>query len=245
MLSCLCCFLLPRPLWHPTEQLVLTTIRQEASELQDPGPGTVTTMRACLADRFDKSEFARFRLDDALLSLPPLLRPNCVFEPEGAWEQQLQSRCLPHLKHPALKSYNFEWLTQVSLVLVLPRFVIWHHRSGRRITCSSLGPGEMDAGAELTPTCTPLHELVDGAANADGDRLTLNGIRGHPIWRCPTHSCMLTNTPIMHVRTWHAWWEHAHVHWSMHVCHTARRLWVGLSEVDRPHVDDCTFFFWH
>lgn len=55
----------------PTEQLVLTTIRQETSELQDPGPGTITTMRACLTDRFDKSEFARFRLDDALS--PPWL----------------------------------------------------------------------------------------------------------------------------------------------------------------------------
>lgn len=42
----------------PTEQLVLTTIRQEASELQDPGQGTGATMRACLTDRFDKSEFA-------------------------------------------------------------------------------------------------------------------------------------------------------------------------------------------
>ncbi|XP_031138069.1 phospholipid-transporting ATPase IB isoform X2 [Sander lucioperca] len=36
------------------EQLVLTTIRQEASELQDPGEGTGATMRACLTDRFDK-----------------------------------------------------------------------------------------------------------------------------------------------------------------------------------------------
>lgn len=57
-------FLLALASLAPTEQLVLTTIRQEASELQDPG--TVTTMRASLADRFDKSEFARFRLDDAL-----------------------------------------------------------------------------------------------------------------------------------------------------------------------------------
>ncbi|XP_039645374.1 phospholipid-transporting ATPase IB isoform X2 [Perca fluviatilis] len=36
------------------EQLVLTTIRQEASELQDPGEGAGATMRACLTDRFDK-----------------------------------------------------------------------------------------------------------------------------------------------------------------------------------------------
>lgn len=50
----------------PTEQLVLTTIRQEASELQDPGQGAAAAMRACLTDRFDKSEFARIRLDDAL-----------------------------------------------------------------------------------------------------------------------------------------------------------------------------------
>ncbi|MED6245218.1 hypothetical protein ATANTOWER_000260, partial [Ataeniobius toweri] len=37
------------------EQLVLTTIRQEASELQDPGQGASATMRARLADRFDKT----------------------------------------------------------------------------------------------------------------------------------------------------------------------------------------------
>lgn len=49
----------------PTEQLVLTTIRQEASELQDPDLGAGATMRARLTDRFDKSEFARARLDDA------------------------------------------------------------------------------------------------------------------------------------------------------------------------------------
>ncbi|XP_032360312.1 phospholipid-transporting ATPase IB isoform X1 [Etheostoma spectabile] len=36
------------------EQLVLTTIRQEASELQDPGEGASATMRVCLTDRFDK-----------------------------------------------------------------------------------------------------------------------------------------------------------------------------------------------
>ncbi|XP_051267516.1 phospholipid-transporting ATPase IB isoform X2 [Dicentrarchus labrax] len=36
------------------EQLVLTTLRQEASELQDPSQGTGATMRACLTDRFDK-----------------------------------------------------------------------------------------------------------------------------------------------------------------------------------------------
>ncbi|CAG5895963.1 unnamed protein product [Menidia menidia] len=39
----------------PTEQLVLTTIRQEASELQDPGQGASATMRARLTDRFDKT----------------------------------------------------------------------------------------------------------------------------------------------------------------------------------------------
>ncbi|XP_015257401.1 PREDICTED: phospholipid-transporting ATPase IB-like isoform X3 [Cyprinodon variegatus] len=37
------------------EQLVLTAIRQEASELQDPGQGASATMRARLADRFDKT----------------------------------------------------------------------------------------------------------------------------------------------------------------------------------------------
>ncbi|XP_013770647.1 phospholipid-transporting ATPase IB [Pundamilia nyererei] len=36
------------------EQLVLTTIRQESPELQDPGQGAGATMRARLADRFDK-----------------------------------------------------------------------------------------------------------------------------------------------------------------------------------------------
>lgn len=49
----------------PPEQLVLATIRQEASELQDPAQATGVTMRACLTDRFDKSEFAWIRLDDA------------------------------------------------------------------------------------------------------------------------------------------------------------------------------------
>lgn len=54
----------------PTEQLVLTTIRQDASELQDPGQGASATMRARLTDRFDKSEFARIRLDDAQIVCP-------------------------------------------------------------------------------------------------------------------------------------------------------------------------------
>uniref|UniRef100_A0A3P9JDU2 Phospholipid-transporting ATPase n=1 Tax=Oryzias latipes TaxID=8090 RepID=A0A3P9JDU2_ORYLA len=36
------------------EQLVLSTIRQEASQLQDPGQGAGATMRARLTDRFDK-----------------------------------------------------------------------------------------------------------------------------------------------------------------------------------------------
>lgn len=49
----------------PTEQLVLSTIRQEASQLQDPGQGAGSTMRARLTDRFDKSEFAQIGLDDA------------------------------------------------------------------------------------------------------------------------------------------------------------------------------------
>ncbi|CAB1423864.1 unnamed protein product [Pleuronectes platessa] len=39
------------------EQLVLTTIRQEASELQDPGQGAGADMCARLTDRLDKSEF--------------------------------------------------------------------------------------------------------------------------------------------------------------------------------------------
>lgn len=65
----------------PTEQLVLTTIRQEASELQDPGQVADATMRACLTDRFEKSEFARIRLDDA--PSPPLSPPPiCVQNPK-------------------------------------------------------------------------------------------------------------------------------------------------------------------
>lgn len=44
---------------------MLTAIRQEASDLQDPGQGPGATMRACLADRLDKSEFASIGLDDA------------------------------------------------------------------------------------------------------------------------------------------------------------------------------------
>nr|XP_054607155.1 phospholipid-transporting ATPase IB isoform X3 [Nothobranchius furzeri] len=54
MCVCVCCFLSLQPRLTPTEQLVLTTIRQEASELQDPGPGASTTMCARLTDRFDK-----------------------------------------------------------------------------------------------------------------------------------------------------------------------------------------------
>ncbi|XP_024859574.2 phospholipid-transporting ATPase IB isoform X2 [Kryptolebias marmoratus] len=49
---CFCFFVSLRLLLAPTEQLVLTTIRQEASELQDQGASA--TMRARLTDRFDK-----------------------------------------------------------------------------------------------------------------------------------------------------------------------------------------------
>lgn len=77
LLSCVCvCAVLSRrglSLLASTEQLVLTTIRQESPELQDPGQGAGATMRARLADRFDKSEFARIRLDDA---------PICVQSPK-------------------------------------------------------------------------------------------------------------------------------------------------------------------
>lgn len=55
----------------PTEQLVLTTVRQEASELQDQGAGAA--MRARLTDRFDKSEFAQTRLNDAPPPPPPFI----------------------------------------------------------------------------------------------------------------------------------------------------------------------------
>lgn len=74
-LVCVCAVLSRRglSLLASTEQLVLTTIRQESPELQDPGQGAGATMRARLADRFDKSEFARIRLDDA---------PICVRSPK-------------------------------------------------------------------------------------------------------------------------------------------------------------------
>lgn len=52
-------------LWCPAEHLVLTPIRQEASELQDQGRGRGLTMRACLTDTFDKREFASIRVDVA------------------------------------------------------------------------------------------------------------------------------------------------------------------------------------
>lgn len=51
------CFFLLWPLSMLTEQLVLTTIRQEPSEQQDPDLGS--TMCARFTDRFDKSEFAQ------------------------------------------------------------------------------------------------------------------------------------------------------------------------------------------
>ncbi|XP_031706428.1 phospholipid-transporting ATPase IB isoform X2 [Anarrhichthys ocellatus] len=44
----------PKKIHSEGEQLVLTTIRQEASELQDPGEGAGATMRSRLTDRFDK-----------------------------------------------------------------------------------------------------------------------------------------------------------------------------------------------
>lgn len=53
ILSCMC-FFLSWPHLMLTEQLVLTTIRQEPSEQQDPDLGS--TMCARFTDRFDKSE---------------------------------------------------------------------------------------------------------------------------------------------------------------------------------------------
>ena len=89
-------FFLPRPL-VPTEQLVLTAIRQEASELQDPGQGAGATMRARLTDRFDKSEFARIGLDDAQLVSRV---QRCM------WPCHSQRLRAAVLQPPALKSYN-------------------------------------------------------------------------------------------------------------------------------------------
>lgn len=65
LLSCCVLFSPAAASLAPTEQLVLMAIRQEVSDLQDPGQGTGATMRACLADRLDKSEFASIGLDDA------------------------------------------------------------------------------------------------------------------------------------------------------------------------------------
>lgn len=93
LLSCCVLFSPAAASLAPTEQLVLTTIRQQASELQDPGQGTGATMRACLADRFDKSEFARIRLDDAHLCLKS--SGACGQQPGAGVSQP-----------PALKSYN-------------------------------------------------------------------------------------------------------------------------------------------
>lgn len=91
----------------PTEQLVLTTIRQETSEQQDPGLGTGATMRARLTDRFDKSEFARIRLDDTLL-VPGAPRLHvadpglgaAIFQPLAlkSYKVQFLSVSSPHLK---------------------------------------------------------------------------------------------------------------------------------------------------
>lgn len=93
----------------PTEQLVLTTIRQEASELQDPGQGASATMRACLTDRFDKSEFARIRLDDApfVSGVPRCMRPCAT----------ARSRCHPNPGPQELQCL-VTVLTRVSVVLV-------------------------------------------------------------------------------------------------------------------------------
>lgn len=57
-----------------TEQLVLTTIRQETSEQQDPDLGS--TMCARFTDRFDKSEFAQSGLTH---------HPICVCSPMCMW----------------------------------------------------------------------------------------------------------------------------------------------------------------
>lgn len=88
----------------PTEQLVLTTIRQEASELQDPGQGTGATMRARLADRFDKSEFARIGLDDAQF-VSQVFQSACVATPCAT-----SSRSSRLTKPLALMSYKVQLL---------------------------------------------------------------------------------------------------------------------------------------
>lgn len=57
-----CCLVLFSPAAAslvPTEQLVLATIRQETSDLQEPDQGDGATMHARHRDRFDKSEFAQ------------------------------------------------------------------------------------------------------------------------------------------------------------------------------------------
>ncbi len=96
MLSCCVLFSPAAASLAPTEQLVLTTIRQEASELQDPGQGAGAAMCACLTDRFDKSEFARIRLDDA-----PFV--SGVSQGACGHAQRLGADVS---QPPALKSYN-------------------------------------------------------------------------------------------------------------------------------------------
>lgn len=95
-----CCLVLFSPAaasLAPAEQLVLTTIRQETSELPDPSEGTGATMRAHLTDRFDKSESTRIRLDDA----PCVSRvPKCM------WPCHAQTLVATVSQPRALKSYN-------------------------------------------------------------------------------------------------------------------------------------------
>lgn len=83
ILSCMC-FFMSWPLLMLSEQLVLTTIRQEPSEQQDPDLGS--TMCARFTDRFDKSEFAQSGLTP---------HPICVCSPMCMWLcTSVKSSCL-------------------------------------------------------------------------------------------------------------------------------------------------------
>lgn len=70
---------------------MLTRIRQEASELQDQGQGKALTMRACLTDTFDNSEFASIRVDVAAFSAPSDACGHAGWDPGDSRPRALSS----------------------------------------------------------------------------------------------------------------------------------------------------------
>lgn len=124
-----------RLLFAPTEQLVLTTIRQEASELQDQG----ATMRVHLTHRFDKSEFAQTRLDDApFLSTAP---KRCMSQPIAKEWGGLQNPWPSRATISGLQQKR--WIQTVGVI------------------SSSLGSGVMNAAQDFTSS---LH-VPEGSRN--------------------------------------------------------------------------------